>query len=512
MINLEEIVSIPGIKILEINKKYIEVELGGNRLFISNNCPINRTMNTDFYQLLNIYVYFMTGKNNHMCTYDCFYRRNPFNSGYGIFMGLQPFIEYLKEFQFTGRDIDYIKSQYLFSDEFLQYLRYEFNFSGGELFSLPEGSMIQPYLPVIKIRAKAPIANFIETNLLNTIGYQTMVATKATRITNTSLMKPWFDFLLRRAPGMEAALWASRAAWAGGCDCSSNVLAGQQFGIPNGGSQSHSCVMMEQGDQVKAFENQFEIFGENGAALLDTYSVELGINDCVRAAKNKNIKRIRMVRTDGDNDKKKEEVDLIKKVLENNGFKNTNILISNSLDEYEIDILESEDCKHSSIGIGEKLIENMNSGFVYKLSSVDSIPVIKICTPEKTTDPGDKNIWRLYNKKSGEYEFDLLTLEDIDFHVGSAFYNRNTLEADRKGRFRDNVYKFEYLYNQYFTFGLKENNEYEKLNDIRTRVKSELNKISPSLKNIRSNSSYSYPVYLSKNLAELKRNMISKYK
>lgn len=397
-----------GINIAESTRTgYTEIRTpNGKSLWVTEKPPINPAMVTDFYQFSMMAAYIESGKTDEIATFNAFYRRNPFGGGFTIVAGLERIIEYLEQFQFTGRDIDHMQKHWKMPDSFFEYVR-EAKFN-GTIEALPEGSMAQPYVPIVQVTAPLPIANFVETYILNQLGFATLVATKAARISNQG-DEPYLEFGLRRAQGgIEGGLIASRSSYIGGATATSNVAAEQVFGIPAKGTHAHSFVMAFP-TQREAFEAYANVFKENSVFLIDTYGYKKGVEDAISTAQELNLKSFRGVRDDSGDLAYQSKV--IRKILDDNDFRHVKIIVSNEIDEKVRRELKEQGAKIDLFGIGTKLVTADGSpslGIVYKLVQIGDRHVIKLSgNEEKVTDPGRKNVYRLLDQK-GYYAADVM--------------------------------------------------------------------------------------------------------
>lgn len=366
----------------------------GRKYYISDKKLINPAMSVDFYQLATCAVFLIDNKEDEIATFNMLYRRNPFGGSYAIFLGLDKVIEYLTQLQFTGEDIDFLKGAYKMPSILWEYLR-EFSFT-GTLEAIPDGTMIQPHLPLIQVTAPLPLGTFIETALLTMTGYDSLVCTKAARIDSQS-DKPWMEFGLRGAPGVEAGLRASRAAYIGGRNCTStsNVLAYQHYGIPATGTMSHALVLAYP-TEYEAFKSHARLFGEESVFLIDTYHYIEGTKQAIRAAKDVELSTFKGVRNDSSD--LIDQSHVIRKILNDNGFHDIKIIVSSELDEYAR--LDMDSCSTIDLqGIGRRVVTMPDSGFIYKLVQTSGESraryVMKLTgDPSKSTDPCAKKAYR----------------------------------------------------------------------------------------------------------------------
>ena len=368
---------------------------------------------TDFYQLTMAQGYCQKGK-TEKAVFDLFYRENPCNNGYSIYTGLEQVIEFVENFKFKKDDIAYLKSQG-FNESFLDYLR-NFEFTGN-IYSVPEGSVVFPKEPLLKVEAPILEAQLLETPLLNFINHQSLIATKAARITEAAKDKDVLEFGLRRAHGPDAGIYGARAAVIGGCAGTSNVLTGKKFGIKVSGTHAHSWVMSFD-SELEAFRTYANNFPNSAILLVDTYdTLKLGVPNAIKVFKEMEKKGIESdlfgIRLDsGDLAYLSKEA---RKMLDRAGFEDAVIVASNNLDENIITSLNLQGAEIDLYGVGTKLITSYDCpafGAVYKMSEYNDQPKIKLSDNiEKMTDPGNKKLIRVYDNKTGEIRADLIALQ-----------------------------------------------------------------------------------------------------
>ncbi len=382
----------------------------------------NISMVMDFYEMTMANGYFECGDTNQRVAFDVFYRRNPDGGGFAIFAGLEQIIDYVENMNFSADDVDYFRTQNLFGDAFLDYLR-TFHFH-GDIYSFPEGTIMYPNEPFMTIVADLIDAQLIETAILSQVNHQSLIATKARRIVRAAEGRVVSDFGARRAHNMDAATYGARAAFIGGVNGTATVSAGKMFDIPVNGTMAHSWVMFF-GDEFEAFKKYAEIYPNSTTLLVDTYDViNSGIPNAIRVAREvlePMGKRLRGIRIDSGDlaylSKK------IRRMLDDAGLNDCKIVVSNSLDEFTITSLLSQGAAIDSFGVGERLITAKSEpvfGAVYKIVAVGEgdhfTPRIKISeNVEKITNPGLKDIYRVYNP-DGQAVADLIALngEDVD--------------------------------------------------------------------------------------------------
>ena len=376
----------------------------------------NLTMLTDLYQLTMMYGYLKSGMRDNIATFDMFYRSKDQSTHYAIMAGLEQLIDYLKNLHFDEEAIEYLRSLGIFDEEFMEELR-NFRFS-GDVYAVPEGTIVFPGEPLVRVTAPIFEAQLIETALLNIINHQTLIATKASRVVQAAEGGTVMEFGLRRAQGPDAGIYGARAAIIGGCKSTSNVLTGQMYSIPIAGTHAHSWVMSFP-DEITAFRKYAEMFPTSCLLLVDTYdTLKSGVPNAItvfnelRAAGHEPVG----IRLDsGDLAYLSREA---RKMLDAAGFPNTIICASGDLDENLIRDLKLQGACIDTWGVGTKLITSEDCpslGGVYKMSAetVDGrvIPKIKISeNPVKITNPGIKRLWRIYDNKTGKATADLIAL------------------------------------------------------------------------------------------------------
>ena len=364
----------------------------------------NLSMMMDFYEMTMSYGYFHQPNRDVRVAFDLFFRSVPDKGGYAIFAGLQHVIEFVENLSFSDADIAYFRKQNLFSEEFLDFLR-GFRFR-GDIYAMPEGTIIYPNEPLMTIVAPIIDAQLVETAILAQINHQSLVATKASRIVRAAEGRKVADFGARRAHNMDAATYGARAAYIGGIDMTATVSAGQQFNIPISGTMAHSWVMFFE-DEYTAFKKYAEIYPQATVLLVDTYDVlHSGIPNAIRIAHEvlaPQGHRLAGVRVDsGDLAYLSKR---IRQMLDKAGLEDCKIILSNSLDEFTISSLLLQGARVDSFGVGERLITAKSDpvfGAVYKLVAVEENgifqPRIKMSeNVEKLTNPGLKDIYRIYD-------------------------------------------------------------------------------------------------------------------
>lgn len=382
-----------------------------------HNKELNLTMIMDLYELTMSNGIFTSEMRDTVTYFDMFFRRVPDDGGYAIMAGLEQLIEYMNNLKFSDDDIKYLESLKLFSPEFIEYLR-GFKFT-CDVWAMPEGTVIFPHEPIVTVRGPAMQALMLETMLLLTVNHQSLIATKANRIVRAADGRPVMEFGARRAHGYGAAYYGARAAIIGGCTGTSCLLTAKDFGVPASGTMAHSWVQLFS-DEYTAFKTYAEKYPDSCMLLVDTYNVlKSGIPNAIKVFDDvlKPLgKRPLGIRIDSG------DITYItkraRKMLDDAGYEDCKICISNSLDEYLIRDMIFQGARVDSFGVGERLITASSEavfGGVYKLSAVEKngeiIPKIKISeNAAKITLPGVKIPWRLYDRETGKAIADVITL------------------------------------------------------------------------------------------------------
>lgn len=384
---------------------------------------LNLTLLTDLYELTMMQGYYKN-QNHDVVVFDAFYRSNPCDGGYAVCAGLEQVIDYIENLKFDEEDISYLRSLKIFDEDFLSYLS-TFHFS-GDIYAIPEGSLIFPREPLIKVVAPIMEAQLIETAILNIINHQSLIATKAARVCYAAKGDGVMEFGLRRAQGPDAGIYGARAAVIGGCKGTSNVLAGQIFDVPVLGTHAHSWIMSFP-DEYTAFKAYADLYPSACILLVDTYdTLKSGIPNAIRvftemreAGVPLTYYGIRMDSGDLAYLSKK-----VRKMLDEAGFPDAVISASNDLDEYLIETLKQQGATITSWGVGTNLItskDNPAFGGVYKLAAIrdengNFQPKIKLSENiEKVTNPGNKTVYRIYDNTTGKIKADLICLVDEVF-------------------------------------------------------------------------------------------------
>lgn len=382
----------------------------------------NLTLLTDFYQLTMSNAYFIENLNEEKLIFDVFFRKNPSDGGYTVVCGIDEVVDYIQNLKFTDEDIVYLDNLGVFDKKFLEYLR-GFKFT-GEIYAVEEGTVMFPNEPIMRVKANSIEAQIIETTILTIMNFQSLIATKASRICQVAEDDAVMEFGLRRAQGPDAGLYGARAAVIGGCVGTSNVLAGRMFDIPLMGTHSHSWVQRFD-SELEAFRAYAQNYPDKTMFLLDTYNtLKSGLPNAIKVfeelrEKGYEPKGVRLDSGDLEYLSKK-----VREKLDKEGFENVKITASNDLDEYAIMNLKQQNAMIDVWGVGTKLITSSNHpslGGVYKLSAIERdgiiIPKIKLSeSPEKINNPGYKQVVRIFSKRNDSALADLIILdhEEID--------------------------------------------------------------------------------------------------
>jgi len=374
-------------------------------------------LHTDLYQINMAESYWADGIHERKAVFELFFRNLPFGNGYALFAGLERVLDYLRDFHFSESDLAYLKDDLGYKDDFISYLK-ELRFT-GDVYSMSEGELVFANEPIIRVEATLIEAQLIETALLNIVNYQTLIATKASRIKQVVKDEIVMEFGSRRAHEMDAAIWGARATFIGGVEATSNVRAGKRFDIPVAGTHAHSMI--------QAYKSEYEAFHsyakrhKDCVFLVDTYNtVKIGIPTAIKVAKELGDKiNFIGVRLDsGDISFLSKEA---RRMLDEAGFLDAKVFVSNDLDEYTILNLKAQGARVDVWGIGTKLITAYDQpalGAVYKIVSIENgagemEDTIKISsTTEKVTTPGRKKLYRIIDRENGKAEGDYITMHD----------------------------------------------------------------------------------------------------
>lgn len=473
----------------------------------------NATMLMDLYELTMAQTYFKNNDKDRIVTFDMFYRKNPDNGGFSIFAGLAQLIEYIEQLHFTPADIAYLRSLNLFEEDFLTYLStFKFN---GDIYAVEEGSIVFPNETLVLVKANIIEAQLIETALLVAINHQSLIASKALRIVRSAKGKHVMEFGARRAHNYDSSVYGARAAYIGGVNATSNVLAGQLFNIPVAGTMAHSYVQFYE-NEFEAFATYAKTYPDNTILLIDTYNtIDSGLENAIRVHNEVLVpmgKRLKGVRIDsGDIAYLSKKV---RKILDSRGLEDVMIVASNSLDEYLIKSLNEQGAKIDAYGVGENLICSKSTpvfGGVYKLSSIEEnnemIPKIKLSDNiTKMTNPGYKKLFRIYDKETNKASADIMISydEEIDESQSLTIYHPHDIWKNK--RFEAGEYYVKNLHVPIFIQGKKVYQE-KTLDEIRTYLNQEYETIWDEVK--RFEFPQEYYVDLSFKLMNIKLEMLN---
>ncbi|MCK1990772.1 nicotinate phosphoribosyltransferase [Lysinibacillus fusiformis] len=374
-------------------------------------------LHTDLYQINMVQTYWKDAVHQRKAVFELYFRKLPFGNGYAIFAGLKKVMEFINNFGFSQSDIEYLREEGNYPEEFLHYLQ-NLKFT-GTIRGMREGELVFANEPILRIEAPLAEAQLIETPLLNIVNYQTLIATKASRIKEVTGEDVVMEFGTRRAHEFDAAIWGTRAAYIGGFSATSNVRAGKLFGIPVSGTHAHAMIQTYR-DEYTAFK-KYAAAHKDCVFLVDTYdTLRSGVPNAIKVAKELGD-QINFIGIRLDSGDLAYLSKVARKMLDDAGFKETKIMASNDLDEYTIMHLKSQGAKIDAWGIGTKLITAFDQaalGGVYKLVSIENengkmVDTIKIsANPEKVTTPGRKRVYRIVNNENGHAEGDYIALDE----------------------------------------------------------------------------------------------------
>lgn len=476
----------------------------------------NLSLVMDFYELTMSQCYFNSEERDKIVSFDLFYRKNPDEGGFALFAGLEQMIGYIQNLHFSDEDIAYLRSLHKFSEEFLDYLRH-FIFT-GDIYAIREGTPVFPYEPLVRVKANIIEAQLIETALLLSINHQTLIATKANRIVRASKGRSVMEFGARRAHNFDAANYGARAAYIGGVVGSATTYAGEKFHIPVLGTMAHSFIQSFD-CEYEAFKCYANTYPDSCTVLLDTYdTLNSGLPNAIKVAKEvlePQGHRLAGVRIDsGDIAYLSKR---IRKALDEANMHDCKIVASNSFDEYIIKSLIEQGAQIDSFGVGENMICSKSTpvfGGVYKLSALinedGQIPKIKVSeNVEKVTNPGFKNLYRIYDKETQKAVGDLMTLfeETIDESQDLTIYHQ--MNSWKHKTFKGGSYELRDLLEPIFVEGQLVY-DVPTLDEIRTYSQNELTHLWDEI--FRFEFPQDYYVDLSKKLLDLKLHMLEDVK
>ena len=471
----------------------------------------NISILADFYEYTMAQGYFNENLENKITYFDIFYRNNPDSASYAIFSGLEHLVKILKSMEFNEEDIEYFKSLNTFDDKFIDFLK-NFKF-GCDIWSVPEGSVIFPNEPIMTVRGTSVQAQLIETIALLVINHESLIATKSNRIKRAAKGRAVMEFGARRAQGVDASVYGAKAAYIAGVDGTSNVLTGKLFNIPVLGTMAHSWVQMFD-TELDAFKAFAKSFPNNCVLLVDTYNtLQFGVPNAIKTfdevLKPMGIKPKGIRLDSGDLAYLSKQARIM---LDEAGYEDVQIVVSKSLDDYTIRELLHQGAKIDSFGIGERLITSKTNpvfGGVYKLVAVEEdgkiLPKIKVSeNVEKITTPGVKKLYRIYDKKTMKAEADLITLFDEKIDESKPISIFHPIYTWKTTTYED--YILRPMLKQIFKSG-ELVYELPDIEEIREYCKSEVESLWDEFK--RFDNPHIYKVDLSKNLWELKNNLLN---
>lgn len=409
---------------------------------------LNLSLLTDFYELTMLQGYFHENKHHDKVVFDLFYRNNPSGSSFSVAAGLEQVIDYILQLKFDQNDIAYLREQAIFSEDFLDYLD-DFKFT-GDIYAMPEGTVIFPGEPIAKVIAPIFEAQLIETALLNIINHQSLIATKAARVKWAAGDGVVLEFGLRRAQGPDAGIYGARAAVIGGCAATSNVLAGKMFGLPVKGTHAHSWVMSFD-TELDAFRKYANLYPDACILLVDTYdTLRSGVPNAIQVfdemvASGIDSKSYGIRLDSGDLSYLSKKA---RKMLDDAGHEKAIISASSDLDEYLIRDLKLQGAQITLWGVGTNLITSKDCpafGGVYKLGAQEKNgvfePKIKISeTHSKTTNPGNKKVMRIYDKTYDKIIADLITLNHETYDITQDLIIFDQVETWKKKTLKGGTY------------------------------------------------------------------------
>jgi nicotinate phosphoribosyltransferase len=473
------------------------------------------TLHTDKYQINMMYAHWINGTHNKRVVFEAYFRKLPFGNGYAVFAGLERIIHYIRSLRFDEESLAYLaKQEENYDPRFLEELK-QFRFT-GDIYSVEEGSLVFASEPLIRVEGRVFEAQLIETAMLNFMNYQTLIATKASRIRMVSPEDVFLEFGSRRAQEADAAVWGARAAYIAGFDATSNMRAGMLFGIPAKGTHAHSWVQNHDSEE-EAFRRYAEALPDQVTLLVDTYdTIRSGVPNAIKIAKEMEEKGKRMngIRLDsGDLAYLSVQA---RKMLDEAGLDYVKIVASNDLDENTILDLKAQGSRIDIWGVGTQLItaaDQPSLGGVYKIVAREEnghmIPTIKISgNPEKVTTPGLKDLYRIINRQTGKAEADYITLQEEE-----------DVKEGRKIKLFDPVHPYIYKYvENYEAVGLlkpiflKGEQVYEcpSIEQIRSYHQEQLRMFWPEY--LRKLNPEKYPVDLSIKAWDLKMRLLREYR
>ena len=477
----------------------------------------NFTLLTDFYELTMMQGYLKSGKHKEKVIFDMFYRKNPCGNGFAICCGLEQVVEYIRNLNFSEEDIDYLRSLGTFDEDFIEYLR-GFHFT-GDIYAIPEGTVVFPKEPLIKVIAPVIEAQLVETAILNLVNHQSLIATKAYRVVHAAQGDGVMEFGLRRAQGPDAGIYGARAAVIAGCIGTSNVYAGQKFHMPVLGTHAHSWIMSFP-TELEAFKTYARLYPNNCILLVDTYdTLKSGVKNailCYDAMKEEGItlKRFGIRLDSGDLAYLSKKA---RKMLDEAGYPDAIISASNDLDENLIASLKAQGACITSWGVGTNLITSESQpsfGGVYKLAATYSdegqwVPKIKLSeNSEKITNPGNKQIYRIIEKDSGKVFADYIALEEERFSEAEDLVLFDPIDTWKKSTLKGGSYEMRPLLVPIFLGGKLVYN-CPSVEEIKAHCKKEQESLWEECRRL--TNPHAVHVDLSDKLYEMKKGLLAQY-
>ena len=477
----------------------------------------NFTLLTDFYELTMMQGYLKSGKHQERVIFDMFYRKNPCGNGFAICCGLEQVVEYIRNLNFSEEDIDYLRSLGTFDEDFIEYLR-GFHFT-GDIYAIPEGTVVFPKEPLIKVIAPVIEAQLVETAILNLVNHQSLIATKAYRVVHAAQGDGVMEFGLRRAQGPDAGIYGARAAVIAGCIGTSNVYAGQKFRVPVLGTHAHSWIMSFP-TELEAFKTYARLYPNNCILLVDTYdTLKSGVKNailCYDAMKEEGItlKRFGIRLDSGDLAYLSKKA---RKMLDEAGYSDAIISASNDLDENLIASLKAQGACITSWGVGTNLITSESQpsfGGVYKLAATYSdegqwVPKIKLSeNSEKITNPGNKQIYRIIEKDSGKVFADYIALEEERFSEAEDLVLFDPIDTWKKSTLKGGSYEMRPLLVPIFLGGKLVYN-CPSVEEIKAHCKKEQESLWEECRRL--TNPHAVHVDLSDKLYEMKKGLLAQY-
>ena len=475
---------------------------------------INLTMLCDFYELTMGNGYFADGMKDRICYFDMFFRSVPEQGGYAVAAGLEQIVDYIQNLHFGEEDIAYLRGRGIFSEAFLDYLK-NFEFT-GDIWAIPEGTPIFPMEPVLTVRAPAIQAQLLETYMLLEFNHQSLIATKASRVCRAAQGRTVLEFGSRRAQGIAGAVTGARAAFIGGCAGTACTVSDQLYGVPAAGTMAHSWVQMFD-TELDAFRSYCRTYPNNAVLLVDTYNtLKSGVPHAIQAfneiLKPLGIKKCGIRLDSGDMAYLTQKA---RKMLDDAGWTECTITVSNSLDERLIANIIHQGAKIDSFGVGERLITSKSEpvfGGVYKLCAVENddgsiIPKIKVSeNVGKITNPGFKKVYRFFNRETGMAEADYICMRDetvddtqpLEICDPSERWKRKTMENFRAVELQVPIF-----------LGGKLVYELPTLKEVKTNCGYQISTLWPEVK--RFDNPHTYYVDLSPRLMALKDEMLENH-